>query len=369
MKKILMSVLVIAVAVSVAVVGISGAWFSDIESTADVAGSPEANRLVAGSIDLDEIGGKVVIEDMKPCVKHWGYITLHNAGENDGYGWLHFTNVLNYENGTTDAEREAYLERSGYDPDALRYDNDLERFMTVDVYLDPDPDGQLTNGGTYVIRQDDHWKLAELECQWIPIGLLPVCTDVEVWLSFHIQDEAGNQYQTDKVTFDLEVMLQQEGAPPPDNEWPSDMRVLRLENKDSDTWEPIIEDGSTYGILTYDCAAPTFNFTFEGYGLDPTKEYNLIYYADPWKGNNPGKLLAYGLSPNAAGRISYTGSVNIGFDLPHPNDWNHPDGAKLWLVTKTDYNNGTCATGPMTDWNPMNYLFEMRLITYDDTDA
>lgn len=358
MKKILMSLLVIAVAVSVAVIGLSGAWFSDIESTEEGAGSPGANQLVAGSINLDEIDGVVRIEDMKPCEKHWGYITLHNAGDNDGYAWLHFTNVLNDENGITDAEWEAYLERSGYDPDALRYDNDLERFMTVDVYLDPVPDGQLTNGGTYVITQDDHWKLAELECQWIPIGLLPVCTDVEVWLSFHIQDEAGNQYQTDMVTFDIEVMLQQEDAPPPDNEWPSDMRVLRLENKDPDTWAPIIEDGSTYGILTYDCKAQKFNYTFEGYGLQDV-EYDLIYYADPWPGNNPGALIGSGTA--SGGRLSLSGGVELDTDLPDPNDWNYPDGAKIWLVTSSDYDGSK-----MTAWNPEDYLFEMRLINYND---
>lgn len=356
MKKILISVLVIAVAVSIAAVGLSGAWFSDIESTADVAGSPGANQLVAGSIDLDPIYGTVVIEDMKPCEKHWGYIQLRNVGENEGDAWLHFTNVLNDENGTTDAELEAYDERSGYNPDALRFDNDLERFMTVDVYLDPDPDGQLTNGGTYVITQDDHWKLAELECQWIPIGLLPVSQWVEVWLSFHIQDEAGNQYQTDMVTFDMEVMLQQEGAPPPDNEWPSDMRVLRLENKD-DAWAPI--DDGIYGILTYDCKAQKFNYTFEGYGLQDV-EYDLIYYADPWPGDNPGALIGSGTA--SGGRLSLSGSVELNTDLPNPADWNHPDGAKIWLVTSSDYDGSK-----MTAWNPKDYLFEMRLITYDDT--
>lgn len=360
MKKILMSVLVIAVAVSIAAVGLSGAWFSDIESTADVAGSPGANQLTAGSINLDPIMGTVVIEDMKPCQKHWGYITLHNAGDNDGYAWLHFTNVLNYENEIMDAEYEAYLERSGYDPDALRYDNDLERFMTVDVYLDPDPDGQLTNGGTYVIHQDDHWKLAELECQWIPLGFLQVCTDVEVWLSFHIQDEAGNQYQTDIITFDLEVMLQQVGAPAPDNEWPSDMRVLRLENKDAN-WDPIIEDGSTYGILTYDCEAQKFKYTFEGYGLQDVM-YDLIYYADPWPGDNPGALIGTGTA--SGGRLSLSGSVELNMDLPDPADWNHPDGAKIWLVTADDYDE---TNTKMTAWNPEEYLFEMRLINYNDT--
>jgi hypothetical protein len=363
MKKVLMSLLVIAVAVSVAVVGISGAWFSDIESTGEGADSPGANQLVAGSIDLDEIRGTIVIEDMKPCEKHWGYIVLHNGGDNGGDAWLHFTKVLNYENGTTDAEWDAYHAYSQYDPDALRYDNDLERFMTVDVYVDSTWDGERS-GGKWIVKQEEEAKLADIECQWIPIGELPKGTWFEVWLSFHIQDEAGNQYQTDKVTFDLEVMLQQEGAPPPEPEYTGpgscDWRVLRLENKDPDTWAPIIEDGSTYGILTYDCKAQKFNYSFEGYGLQDV-EYDLIYYADPWPGNNPGALIGSGTASD--GRLSLSGSVELGTDLPNPADWNHPDGAKIWLVTAEDYDE---TNKKMAAWNPKDYLFEMRLINYND---
>ncbi len=358
MKKILMSLMVIAVTIGVVATGLSGAWFSDVEST---AGNPGANSLTAGSIDLDPIAGApIVLTGLQPCETGWGYMQLHNVGQTDGNAWLHFTNVMNAENGTTDAEDEAYLERSGYDPDALRFDNDLERFMTVDVYLDPIANGVLDGGGTYVITQAAHQKLADLECQWIPLGELKISKWVEVWLSFHIQPEAGNQYQTDMVTFDIEVMLQQSGAPAPDNEWPSDMRVLRLENKDAN-WAPIIEGSSTYGILTYDCKKTTFAFTFEGYGLQNV-EYDLIYYADPWPGDHPGALIASGTA--SGGTLSLSGSVELDMDLPNAADWNHPDGAKIWLVTASDYDGAK-----MTAWNPADYLFEMRLIHYDDTNS
>jgi len=358
MKKILMSVMVIAVTIGVVATGLSGAWFSDTESTASNPGGLGTNQLYAGSIDL-EIGEPFEVTDLKPCVTKWGYITLHNVGENPGNAWLHITNVIGLENGTVDAELEAYLARSGYNPDALRYDNDLERFITVDLYIDPTIDGQAI-GGRYIITEDLHWKLADLECQWILLGLLEEDVEYELWFSFHIQDEAGNQYQTDLVTFDIEVMLLQTNADPPSPEWPSDMRVLRLENKNP--WDPITGDG-IYGILTYDCKKTTFDYTFEGYGLDDVA-YDLIYYADPWPGDHPGALIGSGTASGS--RLSLSGNPDLGMDLPDPADWNHPDGAKIWLVTASDYNE---TTKEMTAWNPADYLFEMRLITYDDTDA
>lgn len=374
MKKILMSVMVIAVTIGVVATGLSGAWFSDTESTAGNPGSPGANILTAGSIDLT-MERTVTIDDLKPCVMQWGYILLHNAGENDGNAWLHFTNVMNAENDTTDAEVEAYWEMSGRKPDALRFDNDLERFMTVDVYIDPNIDS-VASGGRYIITQDDHRKLADLECQWIPLGLLEEGVSYELWFSFHIQPEAGNQYQTDQITFDIEVMLLQTNADPPSPKYPSNMRVLRLENKvvcsppavgDAPLpgcWDPIIEPGSTYGILTFDWYEPTFDYTFEAYGLNPLAEYKLIYYADPFPGNHLGALLGTFTTDGSGNIVPFYYSLNLGHDLPTPSDANHPDGAKIWLVPSSDY-----VAGAVTWANPSKYLYEMRLITYQDTDA
>ncbi len=66
------------------------------------------------------------------------------------------------------------------------------------------------------------------------------------------------------------------------------------------------------------------------------------------------------------------GSVDLGIDLPHPDDENHPSqdpdlaGAKIWLVLSSDYEP---ETNSMTAWNPDAYLFEYDRIFYDDTDV
>ncbi|NOQ68035.1 hypothetical protein GQ568_01175 [Patescibacteria group bacterium] len=57
-----------------------------------------------------------------------------------------------------------------------------------------------------------------------------------------------------------------------------------------------------------------------------------------------------------------TGSHNFGYSLPHSGDNNSPVGAKIWLVLGADHD-GT----KMTAWNPSEYLYEMNLIQYTDT--
>ena len=142
----------------------------------------------------------------------------------------------------------------------------------------------------------------------------------------------------------------------------SNVAFVELWEKDPSTWE-IVEDGA-WGKLKYNLEGPTFDFVFNGHGLEVGANYTLIYYADPWPGNNPGALIANGTA-NDEGNIHLAGSLDLGMDLPDSGDGNYPDGAKVWLVLSDDYDGATCQ---MTGWNPTEYLFEYDLITYNDTD-
>jgi len=364
-KKILGLTIAIVLITGLVAVG-TFAYFSDTETVT-------GNSFTAGTIDLRAGAPIITIPDIKPCEVDWGYVRFHNVGDNDGNVWLHFANVMNFENLIVDPEADAYWANSNYNPDKLRYDNFLECYTTIDLYVDPTLDGNAA-GGSWIIQEADGWTLAELECQWIPLGLMGVGEKIEVWVSFHIQDAAGNEFQSDQVVFDIEAMLQQTNAPAPTPTYPNNnARVVRLENKANYTiptsaadmvgneyWTPVID--STYAILTYDPVASNFKYTFEAYGLTASTAYKLIYYADPWPGNNGKKIADF--TTDAFGDIAPTsGSVDLAMDLPNASDAN-PDGAKVWLVPASDYTGGQ-----MTAWNPANYLFEMRLITFNDTDV
>jgi hypothetical protein len=153
----------------------------------------------------------------------------------------------------------------------------------------------------------------------------------------------------------------------------SNVAHLYLVEKNPLNWDEIIEDGA-WGKLKYNSTGSTFDFVFNGHGLEPETDYNLIYYADPWPGDNPGSLIDSGTS-NKGGNLHLMGSVELNLDLPDPADDNYPpgvdgtpdtgdEGAKIWLVPSSDYD-GT----QMTAWNPTEYLFEYDLITYDDIDV
>ena len=147
---------------------------------------------------------------------------------------------------------------------------------------------------------------------------------------------------------------------------------LLLENKDTGTWA-VIADGRS-GTLDYNTSGNTFDFSFTATGLEASTDYSLIYYANPWPGSNPGKLIGTGTS-DGSGNLAILGSPDLGMSLPTPPDSNMvvdhcvaPDlygtcyGAKIWLVPSACYSEPA-----ITTWSPERFLFETDLIVYTDT--
>ncbi len=140
----------------------------------------------------------------------------------------------------------------------------------------------------------------------------------------------------------------------------SNVGHLYLYEKDPATWE--IVEGGAWGKMKYNLSGSTFDFVFNGHGLNAGDNYTLIYYPDPWPGND---LICLGSGiANGGGNVHIKGSVNTG-DLPIEADENYKDGAKIWLVLSSDVN---CNDQKMKGWQPTEYLFEYDLITFDDTD-
>ena len=143
----------------------------------------------------------------------------------------------------------------------------------------------------------------------------------------------------------------------------SNVGHLYLYEKDSN-WD-IVPDGA-WGKMKYNLSGPTFDFVFNGHGLEAGSDYTLIYYPDkegnPWPRTGI-RCLASGTA-NEYGDIHLANSVELNSDLPMADDIN--TSAKIWLVESSAVN---CSTNTMSGWNPTEYLFENDLITYTDTDA
>ena len=135
---------------------------------------------------------------------------------------------------------------------------------------------------------------------------------------------------------------------------------LYLYEKDPETWE-IVEDGA-WGKMKYNQYGPDFNFVFNGHQLEAGYDYTLIYYPDPWPGEG---LVCIGEgTADIDGNVHIQGSVDTG-DMPSMDDENFGAGAKIWLVLSSDVD---CIAANMIGWNPIEYLFEYDLISFDDTD-
>lgn len=127
-----------------------------------------------------------------------------------------------------------------------------------------------------------------------------------------------------------------------------------------------LPNSNRVGSLSYSLAGPNFAFSFLGKNLTPRKEYTLIYYPDPWPGNDL-SCLASGTA-NPAGNITLSGQPTTG-NLPKAIDANFKGsapGAKIWLVPTNDVLCNSVSS-KMTGWHPEEILFEYNPIVYVDT--
>jgi len=375
MKRILVSMLTIAI---VAVVGfaVTRAYFSDTETSS-------GNTITAGTIDIsvDNENPWIAdipdqITDMKPSYVRWTRHVVRNVGNNPVRLWKHIKDVGTDNNGWSEQEcTEAGGTWDGTNctgEPAPQEQNNIDEYIVYDMYKDGtvsgDPEdnwlGGVNSGGTVVIDEGDGITVADIESVYVYLGQLAPSgqegDEVVVWQSYHMKDETGNWAQTDTLSYTIEFYAEQVNGTGPTS------HTLLLENKNTGgDWSPITGDG-IWGVLKWDGDGSKFDFTLSAYGLTPSTNYSLIYYADPWPGNNPGALIK-SKNSDASGDLSTSGDVNLGIDLPDPADANYPTGAKIWLIPSSAYNSGTKG---VTVWPPANdWLFEYNLIKYDDTNA
>jgi predicted ribosomally synthesized peptide with SipW-like signal peptide len=329
-KTILVSLVTIGLLASVIGVG-TYAYFSDTETST-------GNTMTAGTLDLkvwdgtawsDGTGPLVTITDMKPSYEMWSAPMYLKVVDNPAKLWMRLANVTCVTNGTTEPELAT-----------------------------GDPTNWLPGVTDFQIRVDgtagSMMKMGDIIGAWLPLtNTTSVGQQVKVEQYFHLVDTAGNEYQSDQCTFNVEFLAHQT----------NDLSVpLVLENKNPSDWS-IINDGR-YAVLNFIPSGPKFVYDLKGYGLTPSTQYSLIYYADPWPGNHSGAFIAQG-STDGSGGLSLSGSVELGMNLASSPDANHP-WAKIWLVPSSNYSQ---ATTSMIAWNPADYLFETRTIQYDDTDV
>jgi len=398
MKKIIISLSVIA-AVAAAVVGVTTAFFSDTETST-------GNTFTAGAIDLKinstaTYNGAPVtaatwqekdlvptadkffnFADVKPGDVGENTISLHVIN-NDAWACV---NIIPTKNDDVSSNEPELAAGDVPNTDSI-FDGELAQNMQFKIWADVCANTERgATPGDNIYQEGCDRLLTSGSGPITPVtyalatpagnvftgsnGPLNGSQPYYLGVEWSIPAAVGNIIQTDNYQADVSFYVEQSRNNPNfvcPNAAPKS-NTLRLENETIVQGGPwtVINDG-TYADLTWS-DGDTFNYTLNAQGLASSTSYSLIYYADGWPGNNPGAFIgAHTTDPNGK-IIGASGSPELGMDLPKLPDGNYAVGAKIWLVLSSDYNSGSPSTGPMTAWNPSQYLFEGNVyIHYNDT--
>ena len=340
MKKILMSVMVIAI---VAAVGIyaTKAYFTDAETAT-------GNTFSTGTIDIsvddqNPWTKSYTMSDMKPSQVDYVDFTIKNVGTNPVNVYKKLTNVIT--SGGQMSEPECQVQggiwANGECPGG-------QENSSIDGVIDYDLNVELYHDTTLVWHQmlyNKNKTVAQIKDTDMFLGMIPAGAgwSMKVSQSYHMQSETGNWAQGDVMTFHITLTGEQlKGT------------ALLLPKSGDPNWQLIY--GGANGTLTYGVKDKTFKGTFTASGLAAGTSYSLIHYVDPWPGNGAGSvgLLSSGVT-DGSGNLALNFDDELGANITN---------GKVWLVRSSDYNAGTKS---MIAWNQANYLFETGLIDYYDS--
>ena len=355
-KKILVSLAVIGVAAAIAIGG-TIAYFSDTETST-------GNTFTAGTIDISIDGqnpwtGTFAMDDMKPC--YTDYINFRIDNDLSDPNPVNIFKKITVTDENTGAVSEPECDDQGgvWDRNAQACDwdgsgtmqdddNDLSSAIWYDLYVEV-YDDQGNEVYWYQTIYSDSQKQS-IDAVYgdagfgggseIFLGMIPAGGYMLVEQSYHLNPEAGNEYQGDVMTFDIEV----KGVQLHGTAW--------LESKDTSVDPWLIKHDGFEGTLTYKVKHPTFAFSFVGKAPKSNHDYDLIVINDV--PNDKGVLVGTETS-DGSGVITITGDLNTG-DLKD---------AKVWLITAGVMNP---VAGTWGGWSPDDYLWETGLIWYEDTD-
>lgn len=353
MKKILISLAMIA-AVGAIVVGATTAYFSDTETST-------GNTFTAGTIDIavdnqNPWTNTFTLADMKPGYTDNITFDIQNTGSgaNPVDVYKKITNIVEGTGTQSEPECAADAENGTW--------NESTKTCTSPTLPNDDLSSQIIydlNVEVYQGANKIWWQTLYLDSenktidnvydhgQEVYLGMIPAGGHMIVKQSYHFKEGAGNVYQGDKMTFNIQVRGEQLQG------------TAVLENKTgAPDWDVINSADDINGTLTYKVKNPTFDFSFTGKALLPSTTYYLVA---GWKavggGYDVDTKLGVGTS-GSDGTIAFSGNVELGKDMKN---------VKVWLVPAENWTEG--AGMNWFNWPTCvpNILWETGLIWYDDT--
>jgi len=364
MKKIIISLSIMAMVAGV-VIGATSAYFSDTETAS-------GNTITAGTIDIKVNGDNhwteaMAIGDLKPGETDYMNLGIENVGMNpvniskrlfsitgtggdSGYCGASSESEFVAEGGTFWSDGSCKPGSRTDTNDNIQ--NKIYYDLSVKVY---ESESDYSGGaGTPVwwqtIETGDN-KIKEVystNSTYVDLGMLPVGWYMFVEQSYHFDENAGNVFQGDVLTFNMEIKGEQLAQSA------TGQATVTLENKGGAPDWDILSGDNIQGTLTYKTKASAFEYSFVA-KVKTTGNYTLIYVGTT--GDYPcagSKVIGTGHF-TAGTEITISGTPDLGIDITN---------GKFWLVPTSSY-----VGSVMTSWPQSNILFETGLVNYDDTDV
>jgi len=193
------------------------------------------------------------------------------------------------------------------------------------------------------------------------LGMLPEDHYMVVEQSYHMVTGVENWAQADTLVFDISLYAEQLNG------------VVEMENKiDSNGENPTLVYGDGFrGTFTYEHVKDaTFDWSFTGRVPLPSTEYAVLFYYEPW--SSPTRSLGWPRDVFVLGIGESENNGDIEFAVGDNSEDFDQDilNMKVWLAPASVLQNpGTLGANVMTGWNGDNYLFELGLMDYYDTDT
>ncbi len=357
-KQIIISLSIIAAIAAIAVGG-TVAYFSDTETST-------GNTFTAGTIDIAVEGENPWLQtttlnvvDMKPSQHEYTEYVIKNVGTNPVNIFKKVSNFDETDGTISESECTDGLGTWTEGPPSIcdgNYDpkNDISSVVRYDMSVwiyneDPRSNPNAQPKWWQIIYTDGMGKtLSAVEDIDVLLGMLPAEWYMKVQQSYHMDGNAGNEYQGDDMSFDITLTGEQLKG------------IVLMDNKDfADQDNPTIVQGDDYkGELTYTVKDATFDYSFSGRAPSPITSYSLIFYPEPFSIPSgpgwPGPVTILGSDVSEAdGQVDISGSEDFNHDILN---------MKVWLVETSDLTGNN-----MNKFNGGNYLFELGLMDYYDS--
>ena len=318
--------LVVIVGVAALAIGGTIAYFSHTETST-------RNTLMTGTIDFD-VDGKswdnaqvVDIQDMKPGYTDYSNFTINNTGTNPANVWKKLSDMVT-TGGTESPDLSSVII---YDLSVKVYQQeDAQPYWWDTIYTDSDNK----------TLKDVYDGIAD---PGVLLGMIPAGGKMEVVQSYHMNENANNNYQGATMTFNMSLYGEQL------------INTVTMVQKNNPDPSDIMQEtaGTIYATLKYKARDDQFKYDLDVKGLTSSQNYVLVSGTNPWNGSDTVQLAAF--TTDASGNYSAPGVVmDINQDLTN---------AKIWVILASDWDNGT---KHMIGWHPSSYLFETALIDYED---